>query len=267
VYAPAIKKVFGSLLAVILPTASGLAQTSDWTQLTAASSPSARDAHAMTYDSVRGKIVMFGGSPGYFPANDTWEYDGVNWTQVTTATSPVGRYEHAIAYDSVRRKVVMFGGLAGFNNYFDDTWELDVATHAASAVTYGSGCGSPNLAFAPITPPLIGTTNQSVISNAPVQLAAVTIGWSKTSWLGLPLPLELTVIGMPGCYVHQSQDILGLAVAPGVAPSTLQYDLPIPADLNLLNLHVYMQAVALAPGYNGRELITSNGIDLTIGNY
>ncbi|HIE71070.1 MAG TPA: hypothetical protein EYP98_13345 [Planctomycetes bacterium] len=83
----------------------------------------------------------------------------------------------------------------------------------------------------------------------------------------MPLPMELAVIGMPGCYVNQSQDITGLAVAPGVASSTLRYDLPIPNLVSLFNLHVYMQAVAYAPGYNGLELITSNGIDLIIGNY
>jgi hypothetical protein len=46
----------------------------NWTQVTTASSPSARDAHAMTYDSARGKVVIFGGYDGS-NVNDTWEYD------------------------------------------------------------------------------------------------------------------------------------------------------------------------------------------------
>jgi hypothetical protein len=76
----------------------------------------------MVYDSVRGKVVMFGGlGSGYL--NDTWEYDGVNWTLVTTASSPSARRTHAMAYDSVWGKVVMFGGSGGSN--VNDTWEYD----------------------------------------------------------------------------------------------------------------------------------------------
>jgi hypothetical protein len=77
--------------AVTLLAVSSVAQTPDWTQVTTASSPSARYTHAMAYDSVRGKVVMFGGNDGSGTSghfNDTWEYDGVNWTQVTTAISP-----------------------------------------------------------------------------------------------------------------------------------------------------------------------------------
>lgn len=58
-----------------------------------------------------------------------------------------------------------------------------------------------------------------------------------------------------------------LAVAPVVASSTFRYDLPIANLVSLFNVQVYMQAVAYAPGYSGLELITSNGIDLIIGNY
>jgi hypothetical protein len=109
--------------AATLLAVSGVGQIPDWTQVTTASSPSARYDHAMVYDSVRGKVVMFGGlGSGYL--NDTWEYDGVNWTLVTTASSPSARYGIAMSYDSVRGKVVMFGGL-GSAGYVNDTWEYD----------------------------------------------------------------------------------------------------------------------------------------------
>ena len=73
-------------------TTPAVAQGLDWTQVTPANSPSARSQHAMTYDSVRGKVVMFGGTDGIFnQVNDTWEYDGANWTQITTTLSPSGR--------------------------------------------------------------------------------------------------------------------------------------------------------------------------------
>ena len=64
-----------------------VAQTPDWAETSPPNSPGAREEHAMTYDSVRGKVVMFGGYANG-NVNDTWEYDGVNWTLVTTASSP-----------------------------------------------------------------------------------------------------------------------------------------------------------------------------------
>ena len=93
-----------------------------WESVTpAGDSPSARENHAMAYDSAREVVVMFGGSGG---SDETWEFDGTGWTNVTPAAgSPAGRWEHAMAYDSVRGKVVMFGG--GALSLYDDTWEWD----------------------------------------------------------------------------------------------------------------------------------------------
>ena len=116
---------------------SAAAQTPDWLEITTASSPSDIDAHAMVYDSLRGKVVMFGGD-----LSETWEYDGVNWTQVTTASSPSALYQHAMAYDSVRGKVVLFGGLDDYS-LVNDTWEYDgvgwtqVATASSPSARYG----------------------------------------------------------------------------------------------------------------------------------
>ena len=66
------------------------AQTPDWVQMTPANSPSDRSQHAMAYDSVIQKVVLFGGRDGS-TLNDTWKYDGVDWTQVATANSPGAR--------------------------------------------------------------------------------------------------------------------------------------------------------------------------------
>ena len=61
-----------------------------WVEKTAATSPSARDGHAMAYDSGRARTVLFGGNAfGY--VNDTWEWDGSNWVQRTSASNPAAR--------------------------------------------------------------------------------------------------------------------------------------------------------------------------------
>jgi len=95
-----------------LPTMASL----EWTQRTPEISPSARDVHAMAYDSARGVTVLFGGIPG---SDETWEWDGTHWSQRFPAASPIASY-HAMAYDSARGVTVLFGGASG-----NETWEWD----------------------------------------------------------------------------------------------------------------------------------------------
>jgi len=93
----------------------------------ASASPSARAGHAMTFDSARGRIVLFGGiGPSGYLA-DTWEWDGSAWTNVTPAGSPpVGpsaRSEHAMAFDSARNRSILFGGIDASLTENSETWE------------------------------------------------------------------------------------------------------------------------------------------------
>src|SRR6185295_2793722 len=112
-----------------------------WTQVGAvASSPHERVYHAMAYDSLRGRVVLFGGGfTGGLVLGDTWEWDGTYWTQVANS-GPSPRYGHALAYDSRRRRVVLFGGQTKIpgtdsSKYLDDTWEWDGAVWKEVPIT------------------------------------------------------------------------------------------------------------------------------------
>lgn len=90
-----------------------------------------RNAHAIAYDSDRGRVVLFGGANASKVRGDTWEWDGRRWSPVSQA-GPGPRTFPAMTYDSVRKKVVPFGGnrvLFGRtpeeNRFLDDTWEWD----------------------------------------------------------------------------------------------------------------------------------------------
>jgi len=88
--------------------------------------PSAREAHAMAYDALRGKTVLFGGldlSGGQRRA-DTWEWDGTIWTALGPANSPSARRYHAIAYEIKRGRTLLFGGQDA-STRLADTWEWD----------------------------------------------------------------------------------------------------------------------------------------------
>ncbi|MBL9030655.1 MAG: hypothetical protein JNM80_02985 [Phycisphaerae bacterium] len=99
-----------------------------WVQRHPTISPAGRRLHQMVYDTVRQRVLLFGGltETGAIKG-DTWEWDGATgqWTPLP-GPGPSPRYSHAMAYDSARGKAVVFGGLVASS--FDDTWEFDSAS-------------------------------------------------------------------------------------------------------------------------------------------
>jgi hypothetical protein len=79
-----------------------------WTQRAVINGPSARQCHAMAYDSARGVTVLVGGEPG---GDETWEWNGMEWTQrAVGALALSGRILHGMAFDSARGVTVLVGG-------------------------------------------------------------------------------------------------------------------------------------------------------------
>jgi hypothetical protein len=111
-----------------------------WTERVVASPPQARWGHAMAYDPVRQRIVMFGGRgvpPGSVVidvAPEVWEWDGSTWATRPTSpdptiaswNSPGGRYFHGLAFDRARNVLVLHGGFYYLptSNGAGETWEL-----------------------------------------------------------------------------------------------------------------------------------------------
>ncbi|MFN0133596.1 MAG: GC-type dockerin domain-anchored protein [Phycisphaerales bacterium] len=87
--------------------------------------PSPRGDHAMAYDSLRGKTVLFGGYNDLtgIDNNETWEWDGTAWTQ-RMVSGPSRRGGHNMAYDTLRHVTVLFGGwINGGTANSGETWE------------------------------------------------------------------------------------------------------------------------------------------------
>ena len=107
----------------------------DWVEFDAPEKPPARNGHSLTFDPIRGRVVLFGGWNGS-ALNDTWEYDGTNWIRITTPTSPSARYGHSLTFDPIRGRVILFGGDTG-STRLNDTWEywdnIDPAEVVSSA--------------------------------------------------------------------------------------------------------------------------------------
>lgn len=99
-----------------------------WTEKTQSTKPSARNSHAMVYDSENKKVILFGGdSGGGNRYDDTWVYDpDMNtWTEKTQSTKPSARNVHEMAYDSTNNKVVLFGGYIASSVVNNETWTYD----------------------------------------------------------------------------------------------------------------------------------------------
>ncbi len=100
---------------------------SSWALHATTSAPSPRNWTAMTYDSTRRQIVLFGGQNSGGLLGDTWTFDGTNWTKRSPATAPSAREGMVMAFDSARGVVVLFGGRT-LDQRVSDTWEWNGTT-------------------------------------------------------------------------------------------------------------------------------------------
>ena len=99
----------------------------DWVRIVPDATPPGRVDHAMTYDSSRGTVVLFGGTGSTSFLGDTWEYDGTTWTEVLPGLSPPLLSDSEMVFDSGRGIAVLFG-VWGPGTPPLVTWEYDGTT-------------------------------------------------------------------------------------------------------------------------------------------
>ena len=92
--------------------------------------PSPRDGHVAVFDSIGGRMIVFGGNDGTDRLNDVFSLSlgqTPTWTAVSIPwEAPDARYQHAAAYDPVRQRMLVFGGNRGAE-WLGDTWALDLS--------------------------------------------------------------------------------------------------------------------------------------------
>lgn len=132
-------RVLASAVAFLATWSSARAQCTGWNQVQSVG-PSIRSSHAMTFDTTRGTLLLFGGygpkPDGSEYLSDLWEFNGSSWTLRTTS-GPSARQNAAMAFDSLRGRAVLFGGLAYTTGpvTFGQTWEWNGSTWASVAST------------------------------------------------------------------------------------------------------------------------------------
>jgi len=143
-----------------------------------------------------------------------------------------------------------------------------IAQVTASATSTGTGCGVLPLRLVqdPVRRPIINTSAVLDVQNAPIGLAYLAIGTSRTTLNSYSLPLLLTPLGFTGCYLRQSMDYEGAYPTTPTGQASTRATIPIPNDPVLLRQSVYIQAWAFAPGENPADITVSNMISWFIGD-
>lgn len=231
----------------------------DWTEITTTQAPPRRLRHGMVWDAARDRIVLLGGHDAVGSLADTWERSGSVWILRSPGTVPPARRTHGMAFDTNRERVVVFGGqrVAGFTG---ETWEYSTSA-PASYTPFGVGCprsaGVPALRTVQGSRPWIAEPFRLEVTPIPDSNAAIgLIGVSSVAWGTLTLPLDLGVIGAPGCSIYTSVELsLQLIGAAGVAPWTL----PIPNLATLVGQSLFMQAIVIDPAVQAGFVVSDAG--------
>jgi len=86
--------------------------TMDWYKCSPANQPAQLVNHAMAYNKIIGKVVLFGGgTSGSNAQNKTWTWDGVNWVEIFPDYAPPAIHSHCMAYDEATNRITYHGGI------------------------------------------------------------------------------------------------------------------------------------------------------------
>jgi hypothetical protein len=242
----------------------------DWSPRATGVSPPPRFGASMTFDVARGVMVLTGGrsAPIAAPLEDVWEWDGTAWTQRMPMTRPVARAGAGIAFVPWLDGCLVFGGQER-TGHPDDAGFVYRPVDPAAVVAYGSSCPGTLGELGVTVPsgawPYLGRTLELEV--APVQpgrWAWFNFGISDRSAAGLPLPLDLSPIGMTGCRLLASIEASALVTASGVS---VGFRLPIPVQPALVGGEWFAQVLTVDSAANAVGLISSHGVKLRIGRW
>jgi hypothetical protein len=117
-----------------------------------------------------------------------------------------------------------------------------------------------NLDLAADARPVVGTSLNLVTSEVP---PAAALGGQVFGLVGFDPGIDLTAIGMTGCYQHVRMDAVGVVIPAGA--TSYSFPFTVPNDPALAGKHIFAQSAVLGTGsVNLLDAISSNGIDLLI---
>lgn len=108
--------------------------SASWAPLVVAGpSPTQRQYHAVCYDPVTDRYLLFGGSD-WWARNDVWALSlepEPSWELLLpSGAAPAARTSHSMIYDSLRHRLVVYGGGVE-STFFSDVWALSLGSSPA----------------------------------------------------------------------------------------------------------------------------------------
>lgn len=182
-------------------------------------------------------------------------------TAPTLVTPPVGTYGDSVRVTSL--------GVASNGQHRLEFAELEILQFAGFTGEnweHGSGCrgvaGVPTLQCSVRPEP--GATLLYRLANATATpgVAVLVVGLSN-QWSGaVPLPVELGVVGAPGCWLLNTLDLLQPAL---VQNQAADFQLYLQPSSGMLGLRMFTQGAVLDPATNAFGMVLSNGIEQFVG--
>jgi cysteine-rich repeat protein len=83
-----------------------------WLAVTTPHTPPARAYSSMTYDPIRGVVLMYGGNSAFESQPvlaDLWSYDGTDWT-LLSSSGPPAVFQASFAFSRTRQAAILYGG-------------------------------------------------------------------------------------------------------------------------------------------------------------
>ena len=141
------------------------------------------------------------------------------------------------------------------------------SAQGASYVQIAAGCpgsaGVPSLNAAADSSPILGETFSVELTNVPSSSIALgIIGLSISSWGTSPLPLDLSIIGMPSCLLYTDiRRQIGLVIAGG----TTTWDTTLPSTAEWIGVSFYQQVFVVDDSVPGLGAVMSDANEGVIG--
>jgi hypothetical protein len=128
--------------------------------------------------------------------------------------------------------------------------------------SFGEGCaGSGGVtALAAAALPQVGSVLHVDLTPPPPGPAVLLVGFSNTRTAVVPLPADLSPLGMPGCWLRVSPDLL-VPVSGSPARATV----PIPDDPTFAGTVFHAQALLLDAGVNPVGAVLSDAATAVVG--
>jgi hypothetical protein len=204
----------------------------------------------------------------------TFEQNGgiayVTWNGVHsygTSTPDSFQYQFDLATGTV---TVVYGafGLGGFTDYLagysfggpSTSAPVDLSAVVVAGVSVYDN-GGAGLALSANSMPFLGNAGFALVTTNVPSLAPIGVTFFGDG--AFVPPLDLTFLGMPGCFAHTNGNLASGAFA--VVNGTGSIPLPIPGNAGLVGLSLTCQSLAFSSA-TPSGLISSNGTRFTIGN-